>query len=72
MESIKTAIKLGYTHLDGAEVYNTERELGQAIKESGVAREKLFVTTKVITNISDIAKAIDMSLEKLQLSYVDL
>jgi len=72
VESIKTAIKLGYYHLDGAEVYGTERELGVAIKESGVPRENLFVTTKVNQNIDDISKAIDASLEKLQLTYVDL
>jgi diketogulonate reductase-like aldo/keto reductase len=43
-----------------------------AIKESGVPREELFVTTKVITNISDIQGAIDTSLKKLQMDYVDL
>jgi len=43
-----------------------------AIKESGVDRPKLFVTTKVITNIADIQNAIKISLKKLQLDYVDL
>lgn len=53
-------------------MYKTEPELGQAIKESGVSREKLFVTTKVYANIKDIKSAIKTSLKKLQLEYVDL
>ena len=57
---------------DGAEVYKTETELGTAIKEAKIPREKLYVTTKVISNISDIPGALATSLKKLQLSYVDL
>jgi len=66
------AIKTGYYHLDGAEIYNNELELGAAIKESGVPREKLFVTTKVFRNIQDIPNDINESLKKLQLDYVNL
>ena len=51
-------------HLDGAEVYNTEEEQGIAIKESKVPRDKLYITTKVITHIDDIPGAIDRSLEE--------
>ncbi|CAA9963782.1 Aldo-keto reductase family 1 member C13 [Pyrenophora teres f. maculata] len=73
IDAVKIATKLGYTHLDGAEVYKTESELGTAIKESGVPREKLYVTTKVWdSNINDIAGALKTSLKKLQLDYVDL
>ena len=54
-------------------MYKTETELGTAIKESGVPREKLFITTKVNTeNMDDIQGAIKTSLGKLQLDYVDL
>lgn len=54
-------------------MYKTETELGKAIQESGVPREKLFVTGKVDKgNIHDIQGAIKTSLKKLQLDYVDL
>lgn len=58
--------------MDGAEVYNTEVELGKAIKESGVSREKLFVTTKCTQVSSNVQEHFDESLKKLGLEYVDL
>ena len=72
IDAVKKAIELGYMHLDGAELYNTEPELGAAIKQSKVSRDKLFVTTKVWGSIGDIHGAIDASLKKLGLEYVDL
>jgi diketogulonate reductase-like aldo/keto reductase len=72
VEATKKAIETGYMHLDGAELYNTEPELGRAIKDSKMAREKLFVSTKVLLNIADIPAALDASLKKLGLDYIDL
>ncbi|KAI1843056.1 hypothetical protein JX266_010745 [Neoarthrinium moseri] len=67
------AIKNGYYHLDGAEVYKNEEELGAAIKAAGVPREKLYVVTKLSgTKKQDVQTAFETSLAKLGLDYVDL
>jgi diketogulonate reductase-like aldo/keto reductase len=44
---VLTALRLGYRHIDGASAYGNEKEIGEAIKESRVPREEIFVTTKL-------------------------
>ncbi|PHH65181.1 hypothetical protein CDD81_3312 [Ophiocordyceps australis] len=72
VEVTKMAIQLGYRHLDGAEVYANEEELGIAIKESGVPRDQLFVTTKLLGTKKSTEESFQQSLKKLGLEYVDL
>ncbi|KJR89288.1 ketoreductase [Sporothrix schenckii 1099-18] len=69
----KTAIEAGFYHLDGAEAYQNEEELGAAIRASGVPRDALFVTTKTLVHDDEpLAVTLDRSLAKLGLDYVDL
>lgn len=72
---VENAIKVGYKHIDTAQMYGNEEAVGQGIKNSNIAREELFVTTKLNnTNHSyELAKkSIDESLRLLQLDYIDL
>lgn len=73
--SVREAIDAGYIHIDTALIYGNEEGVGRGIKDSGISRDKLFVTTKLW--ISDQGydsslKAIEKSLKNLQLDYVDL
>ena len=72
--AVKWALEAGYRHIDTAAVYGNEESVGQAIKDSGIAREDLFITTKLwgVGTTEDAAKSLDDSLKKLQLDYVDL
>lgn len=72
MDLIKTAIDKGFYHLDCAEMYGNEVEVGLAIQESGIPREKFFITNKVSQGINNIDAAIRESLKKMQLDYFDL
>ncbi|KJZ80371.1 hypothetical protein HIM_00221 [Hirsutella minnesotensis 3608] len=73
VELAKTAIQAGFRHLDGAESYSSEEELGAAIKAAKIPRDQLFVTTKISADKKTSAhEAIDLSLKKLGLDYVDL
>jgi diketogulonate reductase-like aldo/keto reductase len=75
VQSVKTAIKNGYISIDTASFYKNEEGVGQAIKESGVSREELFVTTKLWNGdqgYEATLKAFEISLNKLGLDYLDL
>jgi 2,5-diketo-D-gluconate reductase B len=73
--SVKTALELGYRTVDTAQIYGNEAAVGQAIEESGVPREELFITTKIWTEYLSKDKLIPSlkeSLDKLRTDYVDL
>ncbi|MED1818828.1 glyoxal/methylglyoxal reductase [Bacillus subtilis] len=74
-ESVKAAIKNGYRSIDTAAIYKNEEGVGIGIKESGVAREELFITSKVWNEdqgYETTLAAFEKSLERLQLDYLDL
>ncbi|KAJ9054881.1 hypothetical protein DSO57_1009811 [Entomophthora muscae] len=73
--AVKTALAVGYRHIDCAFIYRNEHEIGQAIAESNVKREHLFVTSKLWNTFHEphrVEPALDKSLEDLQLKYLDL
>jgi diketogulonate reductase-like aldo/keto reductase len=75
IDAIVNAIKVGYRHIDTAQSYKNEKSVGEAIKLSGVAREALFITTKIANSVDgfeETINALDESLTKLGLDYIDL
>ena len=72
---VKLALEAGYTHIDRAQAYGNEEGVGKAIRESGIPREKIYLTTKVAAELKSYKKAkksIDESLMRLGLDYIDL
>ena len=75
VDAVKWALGAGYRLVDTAMVYENEEGVGKGIRESGIPREEIFVTTKlwnIDQGYQSALKAIDVSLSKLGLSYVDL
>ena len=74
-QAVLAALKAGYRHIDTAAIYQNEESVGRAIKDSGLAREDLFITTKLWNThhtYEDAQAALEESLEKLGLDFVDL
>lgn len=73
--AVSSALKVGYRHIDTAMIYGNEAGTGRAIRESGIPREELFVTTKLWKDHlapSEVRGQFDASLERMGLDYVDL
>ncbi|HGR2808127.1 TPA: aldo/keto reductase [Streptococcus pneumoniae] len=73
--AVLEALKAGYRHIDTAAIYQNEESVGQAIKDSGVPREEMFVTTKLWNSqqtYEQTRQALEKSIEKLGLDYLDL
>jgi 2,5-diketo-D-gluconate reductase B len=74
-DAVESAIHIGYRHIDTAQLYNNEKEVGKGIQQSGVNRSDLFVTTKIATDNlhpSRIISSTINSLRKLDMDYIDL
>ena len=70
--SVREALKMGYRLVDTAAAYQNERAVGRGIKESGVPREEVFISTKLWPSEYENGNAIDETLERLGVDYVDL
>lgn len=73
--AVKAALEYGYRHIDTAAVYGNEESVGKAIRESGIPREEIFVTTKLWNDdrgYEETLKAFELSMNRLGLDYLDL
>ena len=73
-DAVKSAVKLGYCLIDTAQAYGNERGVGEGVRSCGIAREELFVASKVAAELKtyeEASKSIDETLEKMGLDYLD-
>jgi 2,5-diketo-D-gluconate reductase A len=69
---VRWALEAGYRHIDTAQAYGNEEAVGRGIRDSGVPREEIFLTTKYRPQSGDAAAALEGSLKRLGVDYVDL
>jgi diketogulonate reductase-like aldo/keto reductase len=72
VNAVRWALELGYRHIDTAQAYGNEASVGQGLRESGVPRAEVFITTKFFPARKDPAVEIERSLQRLGVDYVDL
>src|SRR4051794_36905197 len=72
VNAVRSALELGYRHIDTAQAYGNEESVGTALEESGVPREEVFITTKFFPGSKDPAKEAERSLRRLGVDQVDL
>jgi len=72
VDAVRAALELGYRHLDTAQGYRNESSVGRALKQSGVPREEVYLTTKFFPGSQDPVREAEASLRRLDVDYVDL
>ena len=72
VHAVRAALELGYRHVDTAQAYGNESSVGRALRESGIAREEVFITTKFHPGRRDPLREAAYSIEQLGVDYVDL
>ena len=72
VNAVRSALELGYRHVDTAQAYGNEESVGQGLRESGVPRDQVFVTTKFYPARKDPVAELQASLQRLGLDHVDL
>jgi len=72
VDAVRWALELGYRHIDTAQAYGNEESVGQGLRESGVPRDEVFVTTKFYPRNDDPVEAAAASLERLGIDYLNL
>jgi diketogulonate reductase-like aldo/keto reductase len=71
-DAVRWALELGYRHIDTAQGYGNEASVGEGLRQSGVDRDHVFITTKFYPGARDPAGELEQSLKRLKLDYVDL
>ncbi len=72
VDAVRWALELGYRHIDTAQAYGNEQSVGQGLRESGVPRNEVFITTKFFPRSTDPVAEVKRSLERLGVDHVDL